>query len=307
MPEGAEKPPKPDSPPAAKPRRSLARRILVSALRILVISYVLVLLLIYFFQSRLVFMPYRKLEGTPAQAGILHEEVSLTAADGVRLHAWFAPAPGPLEPRGTVLFCHGNAGNISHRIENLRKMRSLGLSVLLFDYRGYGRSEGSPSEEGTYLDARAGWDWLANEKRIPADRVIVWGQSLGGAVASHLAAEVAPGALILESTFTSLPDVGADLYPFLPARWLARMRYDSLGNLQRVRCPVLVIHSRQDEQLRFAYAQRLFAAAPEPKEFLEISGGHNEGFLTSGRTYTDGINGFLKRHLPAEPQPANGR
>jgi hypothetical protein len=259
------------------------------------VSYLLVLLLVYFMQERLVFMPYRTIEETPAQAGMLHQEVNLTTADGVTLNAWYVPAAG--ESRATVLFCHGNAGNISHRIENLRKMRNLGLNTLIFDYRGYGASTGSPTEAGVYLDARAAWDWLTKEKKLSADQVVIWGQSLGGAVASHLATEVRPAALIMESTFTSIPDVGSDQYPFLPIRWLAKMNFDNLGNMSRIKCPVLIVHSRQDEMLKFAYAERNFAAAPEPKEFLEISGGHNDGFMVSGRVYTDGIDRFLKKHL----------
>ncbi|HOX05076.1 MAG TPA: alpha/beta hydrolase [Planctomycetota bacterium] len=251
-------------------------------------------------QAKMVYFPQPDLECTPADAGAPYEDVALQAADGVRLHAWFVPAAG--QPRGTMLYCHGNAGNISHRVGLVAVFRQMGFNVLIFDYRGYGRSEGKPSEAGTYLDARAAWDHLVSVRGAKPESIVVFGKSLGGGVATNLAAERRPGALILQSTFTSVPDVGADHIWWLPVRLICRIKYPSLKTLPTVKCPVLVVHSRGDEVNYFPHGQKLFAAANEPKEFLEIQGNHNGGWRRSGRTYTDGIRKFLDKHLtPAGP------
>ncbi|WP_031387525.1 alpha/beta hydrolase [Desulfonatronum thiodismutans] len=246
-------------------------------------------------QDALVFLPTAEISLTPADAGWEYDDLTLSTSDGVNINAWFVPVE---DARGVVLFCHGNAGNIGHRLDSIRIFRDLGLSVLIFDYRGFGRSEGRPSESGTYLDAQAAWAFLVEEKGVEPERIIVFGRSLGGAVAGHLAAhagqEKPPGALILESTFTSLPDMAARLYPFLPVRWLAKYSYNTLGRLGDVHAPVLVVHSPEDEIIPYAHGQALYAAAPEPKMFLEISGGHNSGFLSSGAGYVEGLRSFLE-------------
>jgi len=264
----------------------------MGALAVLLAGVAVVLGGIWTFQERLVYFPSRALDATPADAGLAFREARFPAADGVLLHGWYVAAD---RPRGTVLFCHGNAGNISHRLETLRLARDLGLNILLFDYRGYGRSQGRTTEQGTYADARGAWDWLRAETGERPDRMVVWGRSLGGAVAAHLVAELAepPAALILESTFTSLPDMGAVAYPFLPVRLLARMRYPVAEDLARVRCPVLVAHSPQDEIVPFRFGERLFAAAPEPRRFLRLRGDHNDGWRLTGREYVQALDGFL--------------
>ena len=245
---------------------------------------------------------------TPDQYGMQYEDLTLTTEDGVKISAWYVHAPEPAKGQAdsipassdsaqqsgdVVLFCHGNGQNISFRLESVRIFHNMGLSVLIFDYRGYGRSEGSPSEEGTYADARAAWDYLVHTRKIPPPRIIVFGRSLGGAVAAHVAKEHAPKALILESTFTSVPDYASDIYPFLPVRLLCRFSYDTHSIIGDVPCPVLIVHSPEDEIVDFSYGRRLFEAASEPKEFLEITGSHNSGFLTSRATYTDGLKSFL--------------
>jgi fermentation-respiration switch protein FrsA (DUF1100 family) len=212
----------------------------------------------------------------------------------MRLDGWFVPAE---HPRGVLLFFHGNAGNISHRLGSLQIFHDLGLSTFIFDYRGYGRSEGKVSEQGTYRDGEAAWRYLTVERGIPNDSIVYFGRSLGASIAAHLAMKQAPAALILESAFTSVPDVGARAYPFLPVRWLARFQYDTQEYLQSVSAPVLIIHSPQDEVIPFKFGRALFASANEPKQFLEIRGGHNEGFQLSGRVYIDGIDEFLRVHL----------
>ena len=266
---------------------------------ILVAAYAVLCVAVFFLQGKLLYHPVRELEVDPSRVRLAFEDVRLVAEDGVELHGWYVPGPGEGKARGTVLFCHGNGGNISHRLETVRLLHELGLAVFLFDYRGYGKSAGKPSEAGTRLDALAAWDWLAREKQVEPGEIILWGRSLGGAVAAKLASEHTPGVLILESTFTSVPDVGAKAYPGLPIRLLSRYRYDTLGLLQEIQCPILVIHSREDKMVWYGFGARLFEQAPEPKRFLEISGGHNSGFLLSGAVYTEGVDAFLAEFFDA--------
>jgi uncharacterized protein len=297
--------PRPRVPVSPCPQVSVSRR-LRSALRaagFLTCIYIMLTASACFWQSKLVYFPRPGVQATPADAGIYYEDVTLQAADGVKLHAWFVPAPD--KPRGALLYCHGNAGNISYRVGLVSVFRRMGLDVLIFDYRGYGQSEGKPSEDGTYLDAEAAWDYLVTKRGVRPERIAIFGKSLGGGVAAHLAAEPErkPGALVLQSTFTSIPDVGAEQFWWLPVRLIARIKYPSLKTLPAIKCPVLVVHSRGDELIPFHHGQQLFAAANEPKEFLEIQGDHNGGWQLSGRAYTDGIQRFLDKHLgPAEPK-----
>ena len=258
--------------------------------RIVAITYVCLLLIMCACQSRLVYFPSRQVQWTPDVAGLEYEAVTLVASDGVKTSAWFVPAT---KPRGVVLFCHGNAGNISHRLDTMQLHHSLGLSSLHIDYRGYGQSEGKPSEQGTYRDAEAAWRYLTETRKIPAGQIIIHGRSLGGGVAAWLAAKHAPRGLILESTFTSVPDLGAELYPFLPVRLVARIHYDTRKRLADIKCPVLIVHSPQDEIIPYRHGRRLFEAAREPKTFLEIQGGHNEGWAQSGQQYKQGIDAFV--------------
>ena len=196
-----------------------------------------------------------------------------------------------------LIFFHGNAGNISHRLESLTRFHDLGLSVLLFDYRGYGASEGTPSEEGTYQDAVAAWDYLTERRAVPSGQIILFGRSLGGAIAAWLAARRPARALILESTFISVPELAARLYPLFPARWLTRLRYDVREQLKHVPCPVLIVHSRDDELVPYGHGRALLDAVRGPKQFLELRGGHNDGFVVTGRAYREGIDAFLTQVL----------
>ena len=226
-----------------------------------------------------------------------YEDVSLTTSDGVKLHGWFVPATA--EPKGTVLMFHGNAGNISHRLETIAIFHELGYNAMIIDYRGYGRSEGSPGEEGTYRDAEAAWTYLTRKRKIEADRIVLFGRSLGAAVAAWLAVEKHSAGLILESAFTSVPDRGAEMYKFLPVRLLARINYDTLGRIDKLRCGLLVIHSRDDEIIPYHHGEQLFEAAKQPKRFQEISGGHNNGFITSGSIYKNALAEFLSESIPS--------
>jgi len=252
------------------------------------------LALLYFNQSGMVYLPQKDMAASPAAVGLRYEDVFFPAGDGVNLHGWFVPS----EPaKGVLLFCHGNAGNISHRLDSIMIFHQLGLSVFIFDYRGYGRSEGEPSEEGTYRDAEGAWNYLIQKRKVRPEGIVLFGRSLGGAVAAWLGQDRPAGALILESTFTSFRDIAGDVYPWLPARMLARYDYESASHLARVQCPVLIIHSRDDEIIPFKHGERLFASARDPKVFLEISGSHNDGYQRSGILYTEGLNAFLMRFM----------
>jgi len=268
-----------------------------SILLIIAGAYGAFVLFVYFSQSSLLYLPNlpsRDVIATPDVVGLSYEPVKILADDGVRLDGWFIPAR---QARGAVLFFHGNAGNISHRLDSLKIFNDLGLDVLIFDYRGYGRSQGSPSEAGTYRDAEAAWRYLTEQRRIPARNIVLFGRSLGAAIAAYLATRHTPGALIIESAFTSVPELAADVYPFLPARWLSRFHYNIREYLGSVSSPVLVVHSRDDEIIPFKHGRELFAAANEPKHLLELRGGHNDAFLVSGQTYVKGLDTFLGIHL----------
>jgi uncharacterized protein len=256
--------------------------------------YVAVTALIWLFQERLIYYPQtgREIVATPAQYGLPYDDFTITTADGERLNVWWVAAENP---RGAVLLLNGNAGNISHRIEYARMFRTLGYATLLVDYRGYGKSSGTPSEAGTYRDAEAAWRWLTETRGIPAGSIVLFGESLGGAVASWLAARTSARALVLASTFTSAKDLGAELYWFLPVRLISKFDYGTLERLNDVKVPVLVIHSPTDEIVPFSHGQRLFAAAREPKAFLEISGGHNEGFVFKRGEWVTALGAFLEQ------------
>ncbi len=244
-------------------------------------------------ERSLVYYPTRRLEATPADQGLAFEDVEPTAADGVRLHGWYVPGRRPV----TLLWCHGNAGNISHRLENLRLFHDrLGLSVLLFDYRGYGRSAGLPSEAGTYRDAGAFRAWL--RARLPADRPVVYfGRSLGAAVAARLAVEDPPAALVLESPFTSVRAMANAALP--GAGYLFRTRYDTLGRIGAVRAPLLIFHGDADEVVPFRHGQAVFAAAREPKRFVRLPGArHDDTFLAGGADYWRAWDEFLAAFVP---------
>jgi fermentation-respiration switch protein FrsA (DUF1100 family) len=249
--------------------------------------------LIYLMQGRLLYfpnVPSRELSATPADVGLDYEAVTLQTDDGVRLSAWFIPHAAA---RAALLLFHGNAGNLSHRLESIRLFHALRLTVFIIDYRGYGQSEGSPTEEGTYRDAAAAWRYLIGERRIHSSGIVIFGRSLGAAIAAELASHTRPAALIIESAFTSVPNMAARRYPWLPVRWLSRYRYDTQRHLETVACPVLVIHSSEDELIPYVEGEQLFAHAREPKQFLQLRGGHANGFLVSRETYLRGLDDFL--------------
>ena len=265
----------------------------------LLLGYSAILVLVYLFQERLVYFPEmgREFSATPAAMRLAFEDVHLHTTDGETLHGWWVPVRAA---RGVVLILHGNAGNIAHRLDYLAMFAALGYTSLIIDYRGYGRSSGSPSEEGTYRDAAAAWEYLTVARQIAPHTIVLFGESLGGGVASWLAARQPVGALVLASTFTSVPHLGAQVYWFLPIRLLARIHYDTVTHLQRVMAPVLIAHSPHDEIIPYAHGQALFAAANEPKQFLVLAGGHNEEFIFTRHAWVETLGKFLEQYrVPA--------
>ena len=261
-------------------------------LLVLASGYVLLVAVIYLMQGRMLYLPDqpgRELAATPADAGMTYEDVSIETADGVKLHGWFVLGPSSR----VLLFFHGNAGNISHRLESIRQFHELGLSVLIIDYRGYGQSKGRAGENGLYLDAEAAWRYLTRTRGIDPGAVVIFGRSLGASVAAWLAVRHEPLALIVESSFTSVPDVAREIYPWLPVRWLSRLRHATVDYVRNVRCPVLVIHSRDDEIIPFHHGEAIFAAAPEPRSFLELRGSHNEAYVQDANNYIGGLDEVL--------------
>ena len=247
--------------------------------------------------SRFIYYPDPNWILTPSRLGLEAEEVHLRPEPEVQLHAWFFPLPKPL---ATLLFCHGNAGNVSHRLENVYYLLQTGFQVLLFDYRGYGHSSGQPSEEGLYQDAVAAWTHLVERPDTASAPRIIFGRSLGGAVAIELATRVQANGLIVESTFTSIRTLARLVLP-LPMPKLP-VKYDSLAKIGQLRVPLLAIHGVRDELIPYADGQELFEAAPEPKAWYPIPGaGHNDTYLTGGDAYFQRLADFasgLQRQTP---------
>jgi pimeloyl-ACP methyl ester carboxylesterase len=255
--------------------------------------YAVLMLLLYLMQARLLYYPEigRDVTTTPRAVGLAFEDVWLDAGDGVRLHGWFVGRP---EPRGVALILHGNAGSIALRLDWVRMFHDLGYASFVVDYRGYGRSSGTPTEEGTYADARLAWAHLTGSRGFAGRDIVLVGESLGGAIAACLAARETPRALVLHSAFTSIPDLAAQIYRFLPVRWLSRFRYDTRACLDKVAAPVLVAHSPHDEIVPYRHGQALYEAVSGRKAFIELAGGHNEGFVFRRREWVEALARFLE-------------
>jgi pimeloyl-ACP methyl ester carboxylesterase len=254
--------------------------------------YIIICILLFLFQRFLIYFPDNNIIFTPTHARLNYEDIYYKTSDDVSINGWLIPADSSDK---VVLFCHGNAGNISHRLESIQLLNRLRLDVFIFDYRGFGKSEGRISEEGTYLDASGAWKFLVRQRGYKPSQIIIFGRSLGSGIASWLASEKNPGGVILESSFTSLPDLGAKIYPYFPVRLLARFNYRTEQNLGKIQCPILFIHSKSDEIIPYALGLENFKLAKEPKEFLEIEGSHNDGFMVSESKYISGIAQFIAK------------
>ncbi|HXG11943.1 MAG TPA: alpha/beta hydrolase [Gemmataceae bacterium] len=259
--------------PAPSPRRSIFRRLLRLAF-LAACCYLGVILVLLFLENWLLFRPTRASEDWIPPPNERFTDVELISADGTRLHAWWCPPEGWEPVHGATLYCHGNAGNLSHRGESILRWQRppLRQAVLIFDYPGYGKSEGKPTEAGCYAAADAAYDWLVREKQVPPERLLLYGGSLGGAVATDLAVRRPHRALVLVSAFTSIPEMAQEVYPWLPARWLVRNQFDNLAKIGQCTQPVFIAHGTADSLVPFAHAERLFAAANEPKHLFRMEG-----------------------------------
>lgn len=241
------------------------------------------------FQRRFLYFPDRGFVAGPADFGLAHEDVELRAEDGTKLHAWWLPLAGATR---TVLFLHGNAGNVSYWVEAATAFREAGWSTLLLDYRGYGRSEGAPTEQGTYLDARAAWMHLVRDRGLDPFSIVIAGRSLGGGVATWLAQNHPAAGLVLEATFTSIADVVAKVAPLPGIRRFVRLGYPSLARMPDLDLPLLVVHGRGDDLVPFEQGRALFDAAASPKRFVELRGGHNDAFTIDRDAYVAALREF---------------
>ncbi len=240
--------------------------------------------------STILFQPDRKIHSTPSSINLKFKEYSFYSDSNNRINSWWIPAQ---ESKYTVLFCHGNGGNISHRLRTIQILHEMNLNVFIFDYSGYGKSEGSPSEKETYRDAVAAWNFLVNNCRIKPAEIIIWGRSLGGAVAVKLASGKKPAALVVESSFSTLEKVVDDHTSCLFKPLGAGGKYRSIEEIGKINAPVCIIHSRDDEVIPYYHGELLFRAAAGQKKFVIISGSHNRGFYKSRQWYVSNINEFI--------------
>lgn len=269
----------------------MTTRILIFFILLLGIWYLLKL-----FERRNIYFPTRGIEATPREIGLDYKDVFLKTDDGAIINGWFIPAH---PARATILFCHGNGGNISHRLETISIFHRMGYSVFIFDYRGYGRSKGHISEEGTYRDAVTAYNYLIQRDDVESARVCIFGRSLGGPIAIDLATRVDKGILICESSFTSIMDMAKVAYGIrIPPRFLS-YRYDALSKIKKVTIPKLVIHGRGDQMIPFEHGKRLFQAAKPPKQFYQTSGGHNDIYFDD--EYWKRVTEFIERYLTVVP------
>lgn len=234
---------------------------------------------LYFMQDRMLFYPSRTFETSPEQAGLRYKSVRIAVNDNEEIHAWYFDAASNgrvADPARTIIFCHGNAGNISHRLETVEFWLRLGANVLLFDYRGYGQSDGRPSEKGLYEDVAAAYDWLVDNGKADPSSIVAFGRSLGGAVAVDLASRRDCSGLMVESSFSSLVDMGRHMFPFFPVKLLLKYDFDSISKIRNLNCAVVITHSPDDDMIPYEQSKRLYDAAADPRKFVDLSGLHND-------------------------------
>jgi fermentation-respiration switch protein FrsA (DUF1100 family) len=271
-------------------------------LAVLALAYVAFLLLLRLSESRLLYAPgsSRTLTPAPPALGLAPERVEIPSGDGVTLVAWVIRAPAADTAGRWLLICHGNAGNLSDsgRPEHYAGLRALGLNLLAFDYRGYGESSGSPSEAGLYRDAEAAYGYLRDTLGVPPERIVLFGHSLGSAVAVELATRVPAVGLVLEGALMSVIARAQEVYPYVPVKWIARSRFASIEKIGRVEIPKLFLHARRDDVVPIAHGRRLYEAAPPPKTFAALAGGHGDAFEADSAVYFGAIARFLETLHP---------
>jgi uncharacterized protein len=258
---------------------------------VVVVLYLFSAVYKFFTQAHYIYYPVKEITATPFDIRLYFEEIMFKSIDGVNISGWFIPCR---QRKRVVLFLHENGGNISTGLTLIDYFNhKLGLSVFVIDYRGYGKSEGRPAEAGTYLDAKAAWEYLVDSRKINPGDIIIYGRSLGGSIAAWLAKEVKAELLIIDSTFTSLKDVASEMYPYLPVRKFLKYDYPTINYIKDIACPVLFIHSVDDDYIPFSHAERLYEQANEPKKLLKISGGHNNSYIKSEQVFIEGIRNFV--------------
>ncbi|MFH1837339.1 MAG: alpha/beta hydrolase [Candidatus Omnitrophota bacterium] len=258
----------------------------------ILIVLVCMILFVSWFERSNVYFPEKELTGSPDEIGLSYKDVYFRAEDGVELHGWFIPSGRP--PRATFLFCHGNAGNIYHRLEIIKILNALDVNVFIFDYRGYGNSKGTPSETGTYYDAMAAYKKLLELEKVNKNYIIIYGRSLGGAVAIDLAGKVDVKGIIIDSAFTSTGDMAKEVYPFIPIKLSLWVKYDNLSKIGKIKIPKLIIHSKDDEIVPFHQGKELFEKAAEPKDFYRMQGGHNDAMFVYSEEYMRRLDEFIR-------------
>jgi fermentation-respiration switch protein FrsA (DUF1100 family) len=259
--------------------------------------YIGLCVLLYARQTKYVFYPSRKVIDNPGDLNLHFDDVLLETQDGETISCWYIPSGGYEGSGKVVLFSHGNAGNIGDRLGTIEVFHKMGYDVMVYDYRGYGASTGSPTEEGTYLDALAVWNYVKGDKGIPPEKIVIFGRSLGGGISAWLAEQARPGALIIESSFLSAADMAKKMFPYLPVKLLCRYKYSTVDRIKNIDCPVVIAHSPDDEMIPFKHGQKLYKLAGQPKMFVEMSGGHNAGGLDIDTDYQKRLAAFLAEHI----------
>ncbi|MEX1063593.1 MAG: alpha/beta hydrolase [Balneolaceae bacterium] len=254
-------------------------------------GYVILLLVLFLIQKRMIYFPVDEVAGDPSAYSLPWENAVIETEDGLKIQGWHIPHE---QSDKILLFSHGNAGNMSHRLELLDLLHREGLSVFIYDYRGYGNSEGRPGEKGIYKDIRAAWNYLTEVKGYAENDIILFGRSMGAAVSAYFAQHAAPAGLVIESGLTSVKAMASEIYPFIPA-FLVRQEFATVDYLENVSVPVLIMHSREDSIIGFSHGEKLFRAAREPKYFAELRGGHSNSYIISGDLYFDALKAFISR------------
>lgn len=260
---------------------------------IIILGAIIFKIYFIFLEQKSLYHPDKEIPQTPTNLGLAYEDINFKTDDGNLLHSWFVPSKGA---KATVLYCHGNAGNIYHRLYKTKFFHEMGVNFFIFDYRGYGKSTGKPSEKGLYKDAQAAYDYLASRDDVDKNKIVVYGKSLGGPVAADLCNNRKACALILEGSFASVALRAQQLYPFLPMKFLITQKYDTMAKVKNLYIPKLIAHGRQDEVISFRHGEALFSVAAEPKQFLPFEGGHNDDLYVTSPAYKDKLKALLRRY-----------
>jgi fermentation-respiration switch protein FrsA (DUF1100 family) len=263
-------------------------------LLIIILGVIIFKIYFIFLEQKSLYHPYKEIPETPANLGSTYEETNFKTADGKLLNGWFVPAK---DAKTTVLYCHGNAGNIYNRLHKVKFFHEMGVNFFIFDYRDYGKSIGKPSEQGLYKDAQAVYDYIVSRGDVDKNKIVVYGKSLGGPVAADLCLHREITTLILEGSFVSVVLRAQKLYPFLPMKFLITQKYDAMAKVKDIHIPKLIAYARQDEVISFRHGEVLFNAAADPKQFLSFDGSHNDDVYTTSIAYKDFLLNFIKLSL----------